>query len=115
MVVFEAKTTGIGASEQVNHMAKMRTAQNDLVNPKKGGAVSVPQFGHTGPSAGPGPDQAIQGMAGKQLQANAQGGYNHCIGVPASSCGNMGNKGGSRKRKRSRKRSRKKKVKKQQK
>ena len=120
MVVFEAKTTGLTTSSQVDHMNKMRVEQNNLA--KSGGAaVTVPQFGSTGLSAGPGPDQAIQGMAGKQLQANAQGGYNHCIGQSASTCGNMGNTGGGRtrkrlrKRKRTRKKSRKKKVKKQQK
>jgi hypothetical protein len=114
MVAFEAKTTGLTTSAQIKHINDMRVAQNNLT--KSGGAaVTVPQFGSSGLSAGPGPYEAIQGMAGKQMQANAQGGYNHCIGQPAGACGDMGNKGGSRRRKRSRKRSRKKKVKKQQK
>lgn len=105
---FEAKTTGLTTKDQVNYMSNTRNQQNTLA--KSGGAVTVPQFSSSGPSAGPGANSAIQGLAGKQLQANAQGGYNHCVGQSASTCGNM-TKGGRR----SRKRSRKKKVKKQQK
>jgi hypothetical protein len=114
-MTFQAKTTGITAGAQIDNMNKMRTAQNNML--KGGAAVTVPQFGSSGLSAGPGPDQAIQGMAGKQLQANAQGAYNHCIGQSAGTCvsTNQGGSRRSRKRKRSRKRSRQKKVKKQQK
>ncbi len=113
--MFEAKITGLTVNDQVNYMRNSRNAQNDLANGKRGGAVTVPQFGSSGPSAGPNANAAIQGMAGKQLQANAQGGYNHCVGQSAGTCGNI-NKGGTRLRRRSRrKRSRKKKVKKQQK
>jgi len=111
--MFEAKTTGLTAGMQINHMNNTRVAQNNLANGKRGGAVTVPQFATTGPSAGPGANAAIQGMAGNQLQANAQGGYNHCVGQAAGTCGNI-NKGGTRRRSR-KKRSRKKKVKKQQK
>jgi hypothetical protein len=111
--MFEAKLTGITTADQVNFLRNSRNAQNDLANGKRGGAVTVPQFGSSGPSAGPDANAAIQGMAGKQLQANALGGYNHCIGQAAGTCGNA-NTGGTRRRKRSR-RSRKKKVKKQQK
>ena len=115
--MFEAKTTGLTTADQVNFLRNSRNAQNDLANGKRGGAVTVPQFATTGPSAGPNANAAIQGMAGKQLQANAQGGYNHCVGQAAGTCGNA-NTGGTRRRlrkRRSRKRSRKKKVKKQQK
>ena len=111
--MFEAKTTGLTAGMQIKYMNDSRNAQNDLANGKRGGAVTVPQFATTGPSAGPNANAAIQGMAGKQLQANAQGGYNHCVGQAAGTCGNA-NTGGTRRRLRKR-RSRKKKVKKQQK
>jgi hypothetical protein len=111
---FDAKTTGVTTRDQIDYMNKVRMSQNALA--KTGGAaVTIPQFQQAGLRIGPGPNEAIQGMAGKQLQANAQGGYNHCIGQPAGSCGNI-TKGGRRTRRRSRKnRSRKKKVKKQQK
>jgi hypothetical protein len=112
--MFEAKTTGLTAGMQINDMKNTRVAQNNLANGKRGGAVTVPQFATTGPSAGPNANSAIQGMAGKQLQANALGGYNHCIGQAAGTCGNA-NTGGTRKRKKRSRRSRKKKVKKQQK
>jgi len=112
--MFEAKTTGLTAGMQIKNMNESRNAQNTLANGgKRGGAVTVPQFGSSGLSAGPDANAAIQGMAGKQLQANALGGYNHCIGQAAGTCGNA-NTGGTRRRKK-RKRSRKKKVKKQQK
>ena len=109
---FTAQTAGVTTEMQVKHMNATRAAQNSLA--KSGGAaVTVPQFPQSGLKTGPGPNDAIQGMAGKQLQANAQGGYNHCVGQPAGACGNI-TKGGRRTRKRSRKnRSRKKKVKKQ--
>jgi|UniRef100_A0A6C0AIK9 hypothetical protein len=110
--MFEAKLTGITTADQVNFLRNSRNAQNDLA--KRGGAVTVPQFGSSGPSAGPNANAAIQGLAGKQLQANAQGGYNHCVGQAAGTCGNA-NTGGTRKRKKRSRRSRKKKVKKQQK
>ena len=111
---FAAQTAGVTTKDQIDYMAKMRAGQNKLAQ-QGGAAVTVPQFGSSGPSVGPGPDQAIQGMAAKQLQANAQGGYNHCVGQSAGTCGNI-TKGGRRTRRRSRKkRSRKKKVKKQQK
>lgn len=111
---FDAKTTGVTTSMQIAHMNAARTRQNELA--QKGGAtVTVPQFQQAGLNTGPGPNDAIQQMAGKQMQANAQGGYNHCVGQPAGACGNI-TKGGRRTRRRSRKsRSRKKKVKKQQK
>lgn len=114
--MFEAKTTGLTAGMQVKYMNESRVTQNNIANGnnvKRGGAVTVPQFATTGPSAGPDANAAIQQMAGKQLQANAQGGYNHCVGQAAGTCGNI-NKGGTRRRLRKR-RSRKKKVKKQQK
>jgi hypothetical protein len=116
---FAAQTAGVTTQMQVRHMADMRDQQNKLA--QTGGAdVTVPQFSQPGLKTGPGPNEAIQQMAGKQLQANAQGGYNHCVGQAAGACGNM-TKGGGRRtrrhtRRRSRKRrSRKKKVKNQQK
>ena len=114
--MFEAKITGLTAGMQIKHINNARVVQNEIANGnnvKRGGAVTVPQFGSSGPSAGPNANAAIQGMAGKQLQANAQGAYNHCVGQAAGTCGNI-NKGGTRRRSR-KKRSRKKKVKKQQK
>ncbi len=108
---FEAKTTGLHAGMQIKYMNDSRAAQNKLA--QSGGATTVPQFATQGPSAGPNANDAIQQIAGKQLQANAQGAYNHCIGQAAGTCGSM-TKGGTRSR-RSRRRSRKKKVKKQQK
>ena len=100
---------------QVDHINEVRYAQNKLA--KSGGAaVTVPQFQQAGLKTGAGPNEAIQGMAAKQMQANAQGGYNHCVGQAAGSCGNITKGGRRRTRRRSRKnRSRKKKVKKQQK
>lgn len=109
---FAAQTAGVTTSMQIKHMNAGRVAQNQLAQ-QGGTSVSVPQFQQAGLKTGPGPNDAIQGMAGKQLQANAQGGYNHCVGQSAGTCGNM-TKGGRRRRSR-KKRSRKKKVKKQQK
>ena len=108
---FAAQTAGVTPSMQIAHMNAGRVAQNKLA--QQGGAVTVPQFQQAGLKTGAGPNEAIQGMAEKQLQANAQGGYNHCVGQSAGTCGNM-TKGGRRRRSRKR-RSRKKKVKKQQK
>jgi hypothetical protein len=111
---FAAQTAGVTTKMQIDDMNKMRTEQNKLAQ-QGGAAVTVPQFSQPGLKTGAGPNEAIQQMAGKQLQANAQGGYNHCVGQAAGSCGNI-TKGGRRTRRRSRKkRSRKKKVKKQQK
>jgi hypothetical protein len=107
---FEAKTAGLTSKQVVNHIAAGRVAQNNLA--KSGGAVTVPQFATSGPPAGPGPNEAIKGMAAGQLQSNAQGQYNSCIGQPASAC--TGKTGGRRTRKRRRRRrtrSRKQKVK----
>ena len=95
----------------------MRAQQNQLAQ-QGGAAVTVPQFSQPGLKTGAGTNEAIQQMAGKQLQANAQGGYNHCVGQSAGTCGNITQQGGTRKRTRRRlrkRRSRKKKVKKQQK
>ena len=110
---FAAQTAGVTPSMQIAHMNAGRVAQNKLA--QQGGAVTVPQFQQAGLKTGPGPNEAIGGMAGKQLQANAQGAYNHCVGQSAGTCGNI-TKGGRRRTRRTRKnRSRKKKVKKQQK
>ena len=115
-MTFALKSTGVTTEMQVKNMANMRDQQNKLA--QSGGAdVTVPQFSQPGLKTGSGPNEAIQGMAAKQLQANVQGGYNHCVGQSAGTCGNI-TKGGTRKRTRRRvrkNRSRKKKVKKQQK
>ena len=115
MVAFQFKSAGVTTQMQVQHMNAGRVAQNNLA--KSGGAaVPVPQFQQSGLKTGAGPNEAIQGMAAKQMQANAQGGYNHCVGQSAETCGNITKGGRRRTRRRSRKnRSRKKKVKKQQK
>jgi hypothetical protein len=111
---FAAQTAGVTTQMQVKHMAGMRDQQNKLAQ-EGGAAVTVPQFSQPGLKTGAGPNEAIQQMAGKQLQANAQGAYNHCVGQAAGACGNV-TKGGRRTRRRSRKkRSRKKKVKNKQK
>ena len=106
---FEAKTAGVTTQQVVNHIAAGRVAQNNLA--KSGGAVTVPQFATSGPPVGPGPNDAIKGMASSQLQSNAQGQYNSCIGQSASACtGKVGGRRTRRKRRR-RTRSRKQKVK----
>jgi len=112
---FAVQSAGVTTQMQVEHMANMREQQNKLAQ-SGGAAVNVPQFHQAGLNTGDGPNEAIQGMAAKQMQANAQGAYNHCVGQPAGACGGTTKGGRRRTRKRSRKnRSRKKKVKKQQK
>jgi len=85
---FAAQTAGVTTKMQIDHMNAGRVAQNKLAQ-EGGAAVSVPQFQTAGLKTGPGPNEAIQQMAGKQLQANAQGGYNHCVGQAAGTCGNI--------------------------
>ena len=110
---FAAQTAGVTTSMQIKHMNAERVAQNQLAQ-QGGAAVTVPQFREGGLKTGAGPNEAIQGMAAKQLQANAQGAYNHCVGQSAGTCGNI-TRGGRRTRRSRKNRSRKKKVKKQQK
>lgn len=109
------QTAGVTTRMQIDHMRAGRLAQNQLAQQGgAGAAVTVPQFQQAGLKTGAGPNEAIQGMAAKQLQANAQGAYNHCIGQSAGTCGNI-TRGGRRTRRSRKRRSRKKKVKKQQK
>jgi hypothetical protein len=109
-MTFEFKTAGVTSQDVVKHIANGRVAQNNLA--KSGGAVTVPQFQTSGPDVGPtNPNTAATGMASNQLQSNALGQYNNCVGQSASTCTGKG--GGRRtKRRRRRTRSRKQKVKK---
>ena len=69
----------------------MVAKQNEMV---KSGGATVPQFREAGAPTGNGPNQAIQQMAGKQLQMDENSKYNGCVGKAAGACG------GSRSRKR---------------
>lgn len=110
--MFAVQSTGVNTKMQIDNMHAGRVKQNELAQ-SGGGDVTVPQFQESGLKTGAGPNQAIQQMAGRQLQANAQGSYNHCVSQAAGNCGAM--KGGRTRRRYRKKRSRKKKVKKQQK
>ena len=92
---FIAKITGLTTSDTVKYMAGQRTIQNQLA--QKGGAT-IPQFREPGPSAGPGVNGHIAGMAGSQLRMDANNQYIGCVGKPAGMCG-----GTRRRRKMSRK------------
>ena len=98
MRTFSYQTTGVTIDDQIRHRNEMVAKQNELV--KSGGSTTVPQFREGGLPTGPGPNQAIQQMAGRQLQMDENSKTNGCVGKPAGACG------GSRKTRKRRKRRR---------
>jgi hypothetical protein len=98
MRTFSYQTTGVTIDDQIRHRNEMVAKQNELV--KSGGGPQVPQFREAGAPTGPGPNQAIQQMAGRQLQMDENSKYNGCVGKAAGACG------GSRKTRRRRRRRR---------
>lgn len=99
MRTFAAQTTGITTKDQVAYMSNQRQTQNNLA---KSGGATVPQFSSSGLSAGTSSNDLIAGMAGQQLQSDAQSKYNGCVGQSADSCPGSG---GSRRYRRTRSRS----------
>ena len=88
---FSYQTTGTTTADQIKYHNAMVAKQNEMV---KSGGATVPQFREAGAPTGNGPNQAIQQMAGKQLQMDENSKYNGCVGKAAGACG------GSRRRKR---------------
>ena len=104
---FEAKVYSVNTADRINHMNEMTIKQNKIAQLGGAGTVTVPQYPTTGLPAGPNnANHQIVGMAEKQMQASALGGYNHCVGQPKGTCG-----GSRRRRRRRSRRSRKYKVK----
>jgi hypothetical protein len=94
MRTFEFQTTGATTADQIAYRNSMIAKQNALT---QSGGTTVPQFRQAGMSTGPGPNQAIQQMAGKQMQMDQNSKYNGCVGKSAGACG-----GSRRRRKRTR-------------
>jgi hypothetical protein len=91
---FEFQTTGATTADQIAYRNSMVAKQNALA---QSGGTTVPQFRQAGVPTGPGPNEAIQQMAGKQMQMDHNSKYNGCVGKAAASCG-----GSRRRRKRTR-------------
>jgi len=88
---FSYQTTGLSVADQIAYRNASVAKQNEMV---KSGGATVPQFREAGAPTGNGPNQAIQQMAGKQLQMDENSKYNGCVGKAAGACG------GTRRRKR---------------
>jgi len=95
---FSFQTTGTTTADQIAYRNASVAKQNEMV--KSGGSTTVPQFREAGAPTGNGPNQAIQQMAGRQLQLDENNKFNGCVGKAAGACG------GSRKTRRRRKRRR---------
>ena len=95
---FSYQTTGATTADQIRYRNEMVAKQNALA---QSGGTTVPQFREAGAPTGSGPNQAIQQMAGRQLQMDENSKYNGCVGKAAGACG------GSRKTRKMRKRKRK--------
>ena len=109
MRTFAAQTTGVTTKDQVAYMSTQRQTQNNLA---KSGGATVPQFSSSGLSAGTSTNDLIAGMAGQQLQSDAQSKYNGCVGQSADECaGSGGSRRFRRRSRRPRRRSRKNKLK----
>ena len=91
MRTFSYQTTGVTTADQVAHRNETVARQNALA---QSGGNTVPQFREAGAPTGSGPNQAIQQMAGRQVQMDENSKYNGCVGKAAGSCG------GSRRRRR---------------
>jgi len=96
MRTFTYQTTGVTTKDQIAYRNEMIAKQNALA---QSGGTTVPQFRQAGLPTGPGPNQAIQQMAGKQMQMDHNSKYNGCVGKPAGACG-----GSRRRRRRTRRR-----------
>ena len=92
---FSYQTTGTTTADQIAYRNASVAKQNEMV---KSGGATVPQFREAGAPTGAGPNQAIQQMAGRQLQMDENSKYNGCVGKAAGACG------GSRRRRKTRKR-----------
>ncbi len=97
MRTFSYQTTGTTTADQIAHRNAMVAKQNAMVQ-SGGTPPTVPQFREAGVPTGNGPNQAIQQMAGRQLQMDENSKYNGCVGKAAGACG------GSRRRKTRRRR-----------
>ena len=84
MRTFTYQTTGVTTADQIAYRNAMVAKQNALA---QSGGTTVPQFRQAGLSPGPGPNQAIQQMAGKQMQMDHNSRYNGCVGKAAGTCG----------------------------
>jgi len=89
MRTFTYQTTGVTTADQIAYRNATVAKQNALA---QSGGTTVPQFRQAGLPTGNGPNQAIQQMAGKQMQMDHNSKYNGCVGKAAGACG------GSRKR-----------------
>jgi hypothetical protein len=94
MRTFSYQTTGLSTADQIAHRNETVARQNALA---QSGGTTVPQFREAGAPTGSGPNQAIQQMAGRQLQMDENSKYNGCVGKAAGACG------GSRKTRKMRK------------
>ena len=91
MRTFSYQTTGATTGDQIAHRNETVARQNALA---QSGGNTVPQFREAGAPTGSGPNQAIQQMAGRQVQMDENSKYNGCVGKAAGACG------GSRRRRR---------------
>lgn len=94
---FAFQTTGVTTKDQIAYRNNMTQKQNDLA--KSGGGPTIPQFRESGPSAGPGANENIKQLAGKQMQMDANSKYNSCVGKSAGACGGSRRKNTKQKRK----------------
>ena len=88
------QTSGATTADQLKYRNEMIAKQNALA---QSGGTTVPQFREAGVPTANGPNQAIQEMAAKQAQMDANSKYNGCVGKPGTACG------GTRRRRRRRK------------
>lgn len=93
---FSYQTTGVTTADQIAHRNETVAKQNALA---QNGGTTVPQFREAGAPTGSGSNQAIQGMAGRQLQLDENNTFNGCVGKAAGTCG-----GSRRRRRRTRRR-----------
>lgn len=84
MRTFSYQTTGVTTADQIQHRNETVARQNALA---QSGGTTVPQFREAGAPTGSGPNQAIQQMAGRQLQMDENSKYNGCVGKAAATCG----------------------------
>jgi hypothetical protein len=78
------QTSGATTADQLKYRNEMIAKQNALA---QNGGTTVPQFREGGVPTGNGPNQAIQEMAAKQAQMDANSKYNGCVGKPGGACG----------------------------
>lgn len=97
MRTFSYQTTGATTEDQIRYRNETVARQNALA---QSGGTTVPQFREAGAPTGAGPNQAIQQMAGRQVQMDENSKYNGCVGKAAATCG------GSRKTRRIRRKRR---------